>query len=486
MTADERRATVRADVLRELTGGSPGGSDMTRTRRAAPQLRSYCRLSGYLELSGSEVRPWGRICDPMNASTWHPGLFVLEQVTRSARGGRNHEFHFSQINQLNHTEKLIVVRRERQQTMVRFISFAVAAAFLASVDSFAPTPMRPLVSTSTSAGLTNGSSSMTRSPTSLSDMLTQTELPEKIYLPKDKETAKILGGVKIGNRKLTVITGASSGLGLNTAVALSKTGRHFVVMACRDIEKAKRVASENGMPENSYVVMKLELGSLQSVRDFVFNLKAFKSNRPVDNLICNAAVYRPTDPEPAWTDDGFEQSMGINHFGHFLLANLMVNDMSKAKDARMCIVGSITGNTNTVGGGLVYPRADLGDLSGFEQGARNPVAMADGAPFFGAKAYKDAKVCNMMTVSELHRRYHNSTGINFSSMYPGCIAETALFREKRPWFRKVSTSCRSVIPFPHSQSILRTTSGFSVVHEVCHRWICRRGRGRRTFGASSG
>ena len=43
----------------------------------------------------------------------------------------------------------------------------------------------------------------------------------------------------------------------------------------------------------------------------------------------------------------------------------------------------------------------------------------------------------MMTVSELDRRYHEDTGIIFSSMYPGCIAETALFREKRPWFRKV-------------------------------------------------
>merc|ERR1719284_1280728 len=63
--------------------------------------------------------------------------------------------------------------------------------------------------------------------------------------------------------------------------------------------------------------------------------------------------------------------------------------------------------------------------------------MIDGKGFFGAKAYKDAKVCNMMTVSELHRRYHDETGIVFSSMYPGCIAETALFREKRQWFRKL-------------------------------------------------
>jgi protochlorophyllide reductase len=47
------------------------------------------------------------------------------------------------------------------------------------------------------------------------------------------------------------------------------------------------------------------------------------------------------------------------------------------------------------------------------------------------------QVCNMMTVSELHRRYHKETGIVFSSMYPGCIAETALFREKRQWFRTI-------------------------------------------------
>ncbi|KAL3911265.1 MAG: hypothetical protein SGPRY_008757 [Prymnesium sp.] len=74
--------------------------------------------------------------------------------------------------------------------------------------------------------------------------------------------------------------------------------------------------------------------------------------------------------------------------------------------------------------------------------------MVDGAKFDGAKAYKDSKVLNMMTVRELHRRYHDETGITFSSMYPGCIAETNLFREKREvplcqcppsddWFRKL-------------------------------------------------
>ena len=103
------------------------------------------------------------------------------------------------------------------------------------------------------------------------------------------------------------------------------------------------------MPDGSYTVMKLELASLQSVRDFVANLKAFKSARPLSNLICNAAVYKPKEPEPSWTDDGFEMSMGVNHLGHFLLVNLLLDDMSKAKNPRVCIVGSITGNTNTVG-----------------------------------------------------------------------------------------------------------------------------------------
>jgi len=259
----------------------------------------------------------------------------------------------------------------------------------------------------------------------------------KLYNSDSKEAPKILGGVKIGLKKLVVITGASSGLGLSTTISLAKTGKYHVIMACRNIEKAKRVAKEVGLPENSFTVMKLELASTQSIRDFVANLKAFKSARPLTHLICNAAVYRPTDPEPAWTDDGFEMSMGVNHLGHFLLVNLLMDDMSRAKGARVCIVGSITGNTNTVGGGLVYPQANLGNLEGFEQGGLEPISMIDGKPFFGAKAYKDSKVCNMMTVSELSRRYAEDTGIVFSSMYPGCIAETALFREKRQWFRKI-------------------------------------------------
>jgi protochlorophyllide reductase len=197
--------------------------------------------------------------------------------------------------------------------MAKILALVLAAA-VSTTSAFAPTLSNNAVS---AVSKTN---SFALEPTVRECMslfankkvLDQTDLPEKLYFEKAKEAPKVLGGIKIGKRKIVVVTGASSGLGRNCAATLAKTGRYFVVMAVRDVEKAKAVAKEEGMPDNSYVTMKLELGNLQSVRDFVQNLKAFKSARPLNHLICNAAVYRPTDPDPAWTDDGFEMSMVRN------------------------------------------------------------------------------------------------------------------------------------------------------------------------------
>ena len=256
---------------------------------------------------------------------------------------------------------------------------------------------------------------------------------DKLYTKKEIPPA--LGGIRLGFRKLAVVTGASSGLGLWTAKALADKGDYFVICAVRDPKKMDAKAKEVGISSNDYCAMKLELGSFQSVKDFVFNLKAFKSERPLTHLVCNAAVYRPADPEPAWTDDGYEMSVGVNHLGHFLLLQLLLPDLERAKGARCVVVGSITGNSNTIGGGFVYPRAEIGELKGLKKGGGRSSEMVDGGKFDGAKAYKDAKALNMMTVLELHRRFHDSTGIVFNSIYPGCIAETNLFREKRQWFR---------------------------------------------------
>ena len=97
---------------------------------------------------------------------------------------------------------------------------------------------------------------------------------------------------------------------------------------------------------------------------------------------------------------------------------------------RCVILGSVTGNTNTVAG-QVPPKADLGDLSGLADLS----SMVDKSEFDGAKAYKDSKVCNMLTMRQLHDRFHEGTGIQFASLYPGCIADTNLFRNHTNVFR---------------------------------------------------
>ncbi|KAJ4825869.1 hypothetical protein Tsubulata_024318 [Turnera subulata] len=233
-----------------------------------------------------------------------------------------------------------------------------------------------------------------------------------------------------------IVTGASSGLGLATAKALAETGQWHVIMACRNFLKAEKAAKSAGMSKESHTVMHLDLASLDSVRQFVDNFR--RSGMPLDVLVCNAAVYLPTAKEPTFTAEGFELSVGTNHLGHFLLSRLLLEDLKQSdySSKRLIIVGSITGNTNTLAGN-VPPKANLGDLRGLAGGLNgvNSSPMIDGGEFDGAKAYKDSKVCNMLTMQEFHRRYHEETGITFASLYPGCIAETGLFREHVPLFR---------------------------------------------------
>lgn len=265
---------------------------------------------------------------------------------------------------------------------------------------------------------------------------------------KPSQDLQQLSGKPAAQQSTVIITGANSGLGLAATAALAKTGQWHVVLACRDFAKAERAAKAAGLPKESYTIMHLDLASLTSVRQFVDHFRA--SGRTLDVLVCNAAVYLPTVKEPVYNADGVELSVMTNHLGHFLLANLLLDDLQKNKKqakqsngsdkstSRLVIVGSITGNSNTVAGN-VPPKADLGQLQGLEALASGTadVPMINGGNFDGAKAYKDSKVCNMLTMGEMHRRFHDSTGIAFSSLYPGCIAETGLFRNHYGLFQKL-------------------------------------------------
>ncbi|MEH1936050.1 MAG: protochlorophyllide reductase [Nostoc sp.] len=232
-----------------------------------------------------------------------------------------------------------------------------------------------------------------------------------------------------------VITGASSGVGLYAAKALAERG-WYVVLACRDLAKAQKAAQAVEIPYNSYTSLHIDLGSLESVRQFVKNFRA--SGKSLDALVCNAAIYMPLIKEPLRSPEGYELSVATNHLGHFLLCNLMLEDLKKSSSSepRLVILGTVTHNPDELGG-KIPPRPDLGDLQGFAEGFKEPITMIDGKKFEPVKAYKDSKVCNVLTMRELHERYHKSTGIIFNSLYPGCVAETPLFRNHYPLFQKI-------------------------------------------------
>jgi protochlorophyllide reductase len=258
--------------------------------------------------------------------------------------------------------------------------------------------------------------------------------PQPKYLASFGQQSR-LQNVPQDNQPLAIVTGASSGVGLHTTNALIGRGWH-VIMACRDLAKAETAARSLDMASGSYELAHIDLGSLDGVRAFHAGFRA--RGVPLDALVCNAAVYLPLLKTPARSPEGFEISVATNYFGHFLLANLMLADLQKSAAPRLITLGTVTANSEEFGGKVPIPApADLGEFQGLKAGFRAPVTMIDGKPFKAGKAYKDSKLCTMMMSRELHTRFHDETGIVFSTLYPGCVADTPLFRNAPPLFQKV-------------------------------------------------
>ncbi len=256
-----------------------------------------------------------------------------------------------------------------------------------------------------------------------------------------------------------LITGTTSGVGLYATKALVELGWR-VITANRNPLRAEAAAIKVGLPSGrprQLQHISMDLSDLDDVRSSTNALLA-SLDKPLDALVCNAAVYLPRLKKPQRSAQGYEVSMATNHFGHFLLIHLLLDNLRDSsrpvwrgaswgeEGARVVILGTVTANYKELGGKIPIPApADLGDLEGFQQGFRSPISMASGKRFKPGKAYKDSKLCNMITTQELHRRYKDSP-ILFSSLYPGCVANTKLFRNTPklfqiifPWFQKLIT-----------------------------------------------
>ena len=243
---------------------------------------------------------------------------------------------------------------------------------------------------------------------------------------------------------LVLITGTTSGVGLHALKPLLKFGWEVIAVNRsnkRAIEVAQQSLTDFEMKNIHFI--EIDLSDLDDVRNGCNEiLRKFK--KPINSVICNAAVYKPRLRKPERSPQGFENSMAVNHFGHFLLINLLLNNiLSSEKEInlngkttkfkpRITVLGTVTANYSEIGGRIPIPApADLGDLSGFKKGFLSPISMANGKKFKPGKAYKDSKLCNMVTVQELSKRY-SSERIIINSLYPGCVADTKLFRNT-PW-----------------------------------------------------
>ena len=216
---------------------------------------------------------------------------------------------------------------------------------------------------------------------------------------------------------IVLITGTTSGVGLYAVKALFNRGWR-IITANRDPVKAEIAAKGIGLPvgrSRQIDHLMMDLSDLESVRNGVKNLKGILDS-PLDALVCNAAVYLPRLRKPLRSPQGYEISMATNHLGHFLLIQLLIDNLRNsnrpvwtgrswsAEPPRVVILGTVTANSKELGGKIPIPApADLGDLSGFEGGFLSPIAMANGKRFKPGKAYKDSKLCNMIVTQELHR-----------------------------------------------------------------------------------
>ena len=194
--------------------------------------------------------------------------------------------------------------------------------------------------------------------------------------------------------RTAIVTGANSGLGLNTACELARAGAH-VVLACRNLDKgeAARAGIAAQVPGAQLELEALDLSSLDSVRSFAQTFR--DGHEGLDLLINNAGVMATPRRHTA---DGFELQLGTNHLGHFTLTAQLLDMIEGRTDGRVVTLSS---NAHKMG------RIAFDNLGGERH-------------YFRWRAYAQSKLANLLFALELDRRLRAAgSSVKSLAAHPG-------------------------------------------------------------------
>jgi NAD(P)-dependent dehydrogenase (short-subunit alcohol dehydrogenase family) len=199
--------------------------------------------------------------------------------------------------------------------------------------------------------------------------------------------------------KTVLITGGNAGLGLETAVALAAAGAHVTITA-RSAERGdaarKEIVDRAGVDAEQVEVMALDLASTASIRSFA---AAFLESHPrLDVLVNNAGLILSERTE---TEDGFETTFGVNHLGHVLLTDLLLERLKESAPARIVVVASEAHK-------FAMDGLKFDDLQ------------CEGH-FFSYRVYGRSKLANIHFMRALAKRLEGS-GVTVNAVHPGSVA----------------------------------------------------------------
>ncbi len=212
--------------------------------------------------------------------------------------------------------------------------------------------------------------------------------------------------------RVCLVTGASNGIGKAAAISLAKKGASLVLL-CRDRDLGEIAMAEISLRSGNEDIDLLlaDLGSLRQVREAAGIF--LESGRPLHVLVNNAGAIHM---DRSLTEDDIETTFAVNHLGHFLLTNMLLDRMRESAPARIVNVSS---EAHKIGYG--DGRMAFDDLMGERQ-------------YGGWKAYGQAKLANILFTRELARRL-NPAEVTANSLHPGVVASEFGRNNRKGWMR---------------------------------------------------